>query len=97
MEDENLVKFNDNQNNIFPNCRKMVFSFQTDLWAVGRIMYYLLVGKEPVIEPSTNIYDYSKSLPDVSRKAADCLRRLLEPDSKKRKKLNLIFMLPFFE
>ena len=97
MEDKNLVKFNDNQNNIFPNCRKMVFSFQTDLWAVGRIMYYLLVGKEPVIEPSTNIHDYSKSLPDVSCKAADCLRRLLEPDSKKRQKLNLIFITPFFE
>jgi len=76
---------------------RFTFSYETDLWLVGSIMYSLLVGVFPLIDNKTNMYEYSKSIPNISNGAADCLRRLLEPDPKKRQKLNQIFLLPFFE
>ena len=75
----------------------IAFSYESDLWAVGRIMYYLLFGCEPLIYEYTDMNKFLKPIPfGISYQAADCLRRLLEPIPKKRHKLNLIHMLPFF-
>ena len=74
------------------------FSYESDLWAVGRIMYYLLIGSETVIFEDTDMKKIFKNkCYGISNKAKDCLRRLLEPNPKKRHKLNQIFMLPFFK
>ncbi len=77
--------------------KKLRFSYETDLWAIGSIMYNLLVGEFPVITNKTNMHRFIKSIPNVSNEASDCLKRLLEPNSKERQKLNQIFLLPFFE
>ena len=74
------------------------FSYESDLWAVGRIMYYLLLGSESDINEDTDIKKiFKNNCYGISNKAKDCLRRLLEPNPKKRHKLNQIFMLPFFK
>ena len=75
---------------------RFTFSYETDLWVVGSIVCNLLIGVFPLIDSKTNIYNYLKSIKNISSEAADCLKRLLEPDPKKRQKLNLIFLLPFF-
>ena len=90
-----IINNNDFCNFIFPPESK--FSYESDLWAVGRIMYYLLLGCESFIDEFTNMNEFLKELPfNISKQAADCLRRLLEPNRRKRHKLNLIYMLPFF-
>lgn len=74
------------------------YSYEIDVWAVGHILYTLLIGNyPPQILPSTNMYIFTEKIPFISNKARDCIYRLLEPDPKKRQKLNQIFMLPFFE
>lgn len=75
-------------------------SYENDLWAVGRIMYYLLIGCKPDIRLDTNMNEFLKNLKknyNISYQARDCLKRILEPNQKQRHKLNQIFMLPFFK
>lgn len=76
-------------------------SYENDLWAVGRIMYYLLIGGEPYIYlDTTDMNEFLKNLKNnynISYQARDCLKRILEPNQKQRHKLNQIFMLPFFK
>ena len=73
------------------------FSYESDLWAVGRIMYYLLLGYYSMIGGYTDMINSLKPIPcGISHQAVDCLRRLLKPNPQKRHKLNLIYMLPFF-
>lgn len=59
-------------------------------------MYYLLVGKAPNIDYNTDMKSFAKSIPNISKRAQDCIRRLLEPYPNKRQKLKQILMLDFF-
>ena len=86
---------NDKHFNIF--CKyKVNYSYEIDIWALGYIMYYLLVGKAPNIDYNTDMKSFAKSIPNISKRAQDCIRRLLEPYPNKRQKLKQILMLDFF-
>lgn len=75
----------------------MFFSYETDLWAVGKIMCSLLIGELPKNKENLNKYEIYEINVNISYKAADCISRLMEPNPKKRIRLNQIFLLPFFE
>ena len=72
------------------------YSYEIDIWSLGYIMHFLLVGKEPNVDYNTNMKQFSQSIPNISKRAKDCICRLLEPYPKKRQKLNQILMLDFF-
>ena len=75
----------------------MFFSYETDLWAVGKIMFSLLVGELPKNKENSNKHEIYEINVDISYKAADCIKRLMEPNPKDRIRLNQVFLLPFFK
>jgi len=77
-------------------------SFPADVWALGCVMYALLVGQPP-FETSTLKETYSRiadnhfAVPDtVSRPATLLIRRLLHPNPKNRPVVSTITQDPFF-
>ena len=85
-----------NKNNYYFDKYNVDYSYEIDIWSLGYIMHFLLVGKAPNVDYDTNMKQFSQSIPNISKRAKDCIRRLLEPYPKQRQKLNQILMLDFF-
>ena len=80
------------------------YSFEVDIWAVGVIIYFLIIGKTP-FESSNNdeikekIKKVDYSFPKdaiISNAAKDLIRQILIKDPKKRPNLRQILMHDFF-
>ena len=83
---------------------KTGYSFEVDIWAVGVIIYFLIIGKTPFkgsnyAEIKEKIKKVDYSFPKdaiISNAAKDLIRQILIKDPKKRPNLRQILMHDFF-
>ena len=79
--------------------KKEAYSYEADIWALGIIIYKLIVGKFP-FETKEEIKNKSVSFPqpdEISESAKDLIIQILEKDPNKRPSLEQILMHNFFK
>ena len=81
------------------------YSYEVDIWAIGVIMYFLLIGELPFKDPNKEkiaekIQRVNYSFPKnaiISNAAKDLIKQILVLDPKDRPTLNQILIHDFFE